>query len=207
MLGYRGILHMPTCARELPTTMKRPWIFFCLSLVLIAQAGLAQKVKTGYNKATDFSKYKTYTWAPLGREIARPLMFNVVTGTVEDQLRSKGLSCADKDGDLTLIIGGSLDMASNLVAGAPILSVPSAPPPNMTSGLWVGSNVTWAVTGGSFQQGTLVLEFVDREKNEVLWIGTVKQSIDLTQKEKSMDLVAKAVIKLLKQFPPNPNSH
>jgi hypothetical protein len=182
------------------------WIFLCLGLVILANVGFAQKVKTGYSKATDFSKYKSYTWAPLGMPIARPILFHIVTGTVDDQLQSKGLTPTDHDGDMTLIIAGSLDMASNLVAGTPILSVPNAAPPSMNSGLWIGANVSWAVTGNSFQQGTLVLEFVDRRKNEVLWIGTVKQNIDLTQKEKSMDLVAKAITKLLKEFPPKPTS-
>jgi hypothetical protein len=46
------------------------------------------------------------------------------------------------------------------------------------------------------------LEFVDRQRNDVVWTGTVTQALDPTEKEESLSLAEKAVVKLLKKFPP-----
>jgi hypothetical protein len=43
---------------------------------------------------------------------------------------------------------------------------------------------------------------VDRSSNKVVWNGTVTEKFDPTQKEKSLTLAGKAVVKLLKGFPP-----
>jgi len=55
-------------------------------------------------------------------------------------------------------------------------------------------------------EGTLVLEFVDRAANRVVWSGTVSRKLDIEKKNKSLELASKAVAKLLKQFPPKPKS-
>ena len=49
---------------------------------------------------------------------------------------------------------------------------------------------------------TLLLEFVDRAANLIVWAGTVTQKLDIEKKTKSLELADKAVAKLLKQFPP-----
>ena len=51
-------------------------------------------------------------------------------------------------------------------------------------------------------EGTLVLTFVDRTSNKVVWSGTVSEKLDIANKKKSLELVDKAIAKLLKQFPP-----
>jgi hypothetical protein len=55
-------------------------------------------------------------------------------------------------------------------------------------------------------QGTLVLELVDRSTNNVVWTGSVSQKLDIEKKDKSLELVGKAVVKLLKEFPPRSSS-
>ncbi|HEX4919966.1 MAG TPA: DUF4136 domain-containing protein, partial [Candidatus Bathyarchaeia archaeon] len=52
-------------------------------------------------------------------------------------------------------------------------------------------------------EGTLMLTFVNREGNKVVWSGTVTLKLDMEQKRKSLDLVDKAIAKLLKAFPPD----
>jgi hypothetical protein len=66
--------------------------------------------------------------------------------------------------------------------------------------MWTGS------TGPSsaavyVTEGTLILTFIDRTSNEVVWSGSVKQKLDMEQKNKSLELADKAVIKLLREFP------
>jgi len=52
----------------------------------------AQKVKVGYDKTADFSKYTTYTWAPPGVPPTRPLLYRHVVGAIDEHLKSEGLA-------------------------------------------------------------------------------------------------------------------
>jgi capsid protein len=68
--------------------------------------------------------------------------------------------------------------------------------------MWTGGNPSAVTSGPIVAQGTLVLEFVDRSENKVIWNGNVRQILDPEKKSKSLDLAAKAIVKLLKGFPP-----
>jgi len=47
-----------------------------------------------------------------------------------------------------------------------------------------------------------MLNLIDRNANKVVWTGTVKQKLDMENKKKSLKLIDKAIVKLLKDFPP-----
>ena len=49
-------------------------------VMLAIPCGFAQKVKVGYNKSVDFSKYKTYTLKMPPPPNARPLLYASVIG-------------------------------------------------------------------------------------------------------------------------------
>jgi hypothetical protein len=66
--------------------------------------------------------------------------------------------------------------------------------------MWTGANGT-STAGTYVPEGTLLLTFVDRASNKVVWSGSVKQKLDIEKKNKSLELADKAVIKLLKEFP------
>ncbi len=184
--------------------MKSSEVFRRILIInLVATASLsclAQKVKVGYDKGTDFSKFKTYSWAEPAMPPTRPALFEAAIGQVELQLEAKGLTKVPKDGDLTLTPSGGVDYGFAGVASTPILPTYGGPPPSINGGMWTGA--TGPSTGGTYvTEGTLVLTFVDRANNKVVWSGSTKQKLDIEQKTKSLELVDKAVIKLLKQFP------
>jgi hypothetical protein len=166
----------------------------------MATVCLAQKVKVGHDKATDFSRFKTYTWAESAMPPTRPVLFESVIAQVEKELQSKGLTRVPKDGDLTLIPAGGLDFGFAGQAGTPYSPTYGGAPPTLNATMWTGS--TGLSTAAVYvTEGTLELTFVDRASNEVVWSGTVKEKLDLEQKIKSLELADKAVTKLLKRFP------
>jgi Domain of unknown function (DUF4136) len=171
-------------------------------VLVIATSGFAQKVKIGYDKSTDFSKYKSYTWAKLQTPITQPLLYETVVGSIDQELNAKDFKRVETNGDLTLIAAGGIEYGSNLGAGTPILPVYGGPPPDINATMWTGGNPSAVAAGPLVAQGTLVLEFVDRGVNKVIWSGNVRQNLDPEQKNKSLDLVGKAIFKLLKGFPP-----
>ena len=184
-------------------TPKGFWTCFCM--VALTSVALAQKVEVGYDKSADFSKYRTYTLAEPAMPPTRPILYATVMSSIDGELGSKGYSRVDKDGDLTLIPAGGIGFAIVVSGGAPVSPTFMGPAPSMNATMWTG-----AQGGGELMpavpEGTLVLEFVDRAANRVIWSGTVSQKLDIEKKTKSLELASKAVAKLLKQFPPKPRN-
>ncbi|HEY1896184.1 MAG TPA: DUF4136 domain-containing protein, partial [Terracidiphilus sp.] len=87
--------HMNSAIRKLPVLL----VFVMLS----SACGFAQKVKVGYDKNADFSKYKSYTWHAPAITQTRPLLTANVIGMIQSELQVKELVSMDQGGDLTLI--------------------------------------------------------------------------------------------------------
>jgi hypothetical protein len=162
---------------------------------------LGQKVKVGYDKGVEFSKFKTYTWAAPATPPTRPFLYESVMGSIDGELKSKGFVRTEKDGDLTLIAAGAIEFGIAVSGGTPITSAFSNPPPAINSTMWTGAEGQGQLMG-VVPDGSLTVQFVDRGANLLVWSGTVTQKLDIEQKKKSLELVDKAIIKLLKQFPP-----
>jgi hypothetical protein len=174
----------------------------CLVLSLLTTSAFAQKVKVGYDKSADFSKYKSYAWAAPSTPSSRPLLREMVIGSVDHQLKSRGLARVENNGDLILIGNGGMEYGINQAAGTPILPTYGGPPPTLDATMWTGATGASVLMAPYVPEGTLILEFVDRGTNKVVWGGTVTQKLDVEQKQKSLDLIDKGIAKLLKQFPP-----
>ena len=161
---------------------------------------VAQKVKVGYDRGTDFSKFKSYSWAAPAMPPTRPVLFEAVTARVEVELQDKGLAKVERDGDLILTPSGGMDYGFSHEAGTPYSPTYGSPPPTLNATMWTGT--TGPSSAGVWNsEGTLILTFVDRASNKIVWSGSVKQKLDLEKKNKSLELADKAVIKLLAKFP------
>jgi hypothetical protein len=56
-----------------------------------------------------------------------------------------------------------------------------------------------------YEEGSLILDFVDPKSKNLIWRGSVKAQIDRATTPKSRDkLINEAVTKILKNFPPPP---
>ena len=176
--------------------------FLCVVIATgSASPAAAQKTKIGYDKSADFSKFRTYSWAQPEMPASRPILYEYVVKTIDNELSAKGLQRANSNGDLIVIPTGGMEYGSNLPSATPILPVYSGPPPSVSATMWTGANP--AINNGPMvAEGSLTLEFVDRASNKVVWNGTVSEKFDPTKKEESLTLAGKAVSKLLKKFPP-----
>jgi Domain of unknown function (DUF4136) len=163
----------------------------------------AQKVKVGYDKSADFSKYKSYTLQEPSAPISRPLLHASVMGSINHGLETRGLAGVQKDGDLTVIPEGGLDYGLDSPVGATADSGNSrTQKPAVDVQLWAGFMPPPGSSGKGLPEGTLQLTIVDRATNKVVWTGLVVQKLDPAKKEQSLDKVAAAINKLLMEYPP-----
>ncbi|ABF40110.1 hypothetical protein Acid345_1107 [Candidatus Koribacter versatilis Ellin345] len=173
-------------------------------LLLASSTIFAQKVKTGFKKGTNFAQYKTYSVAPGEMPAQKPILREIIKNTIQQEFAKRGLTQVESGGDLILVHDGSIDYQGNVALTTLYIPLPGYNDIFWDPTMWVGGNVGWAVSGTYFQQGTLALEFVDPKAKAVVWIGTVRQSInfELDSKEKTMKLLDKAIVKLIDEYPP-----
>ncbi len=175
--------------------------FVCLFTVISTIAS-AQKIKVGYDKSVDFSKFHSYSWAQPETPPARLFLYANIVGAVDEELKAKGLTNTPKDADLILVPAGGMEFGLNTASGTPVASTFSGPIPTIDATMWTGAGGPSNLMAPYVPEGTLMLSFVDRAANKVVWTGTVSEKLDVEHKTKSLERVYKAISKLLKEFPP-----
>lgn len=178
-------------------------LFVGLMIAVLSSNLWSQKVRTGYDKGVDFRIYKTYTWSAPETPVTRPLLYAGIIEWVDMELKAKGFTRVDQGGDLALIPAGGMEFAVNMAASTPILPTYSGPPPSIDATRWTGAaGGAYTAAGPYVPEGIFALTFVDRASHKIVWNGTVREKLDVENKQKSLDRVHKAVLKLVKKFPP-----
>jgi len=174
-------------------TNGRWWLSACILLGITASC-FAQKIKVGYDKTVDFSKYKTYTWAKPQTPVSRPLLYENVVGEIDDELKSKGLTTTEQNGDLTVVAGGGIGLGVNM----PLV-------PAFDAMNWNGEDNPAVLMDPLVAEGSLIVEFIDRTNNKMIWRGTATENLD-PEMAKALPAINKAIVKLLKGYPPRHSS-
>ena len=174
---------------------------FVLVLAMLSiPSGLAQKVKVGFDKTVNFSKYKSYTWQEPGIK-SRPFLYTTVAGSIRNDLESKGLARMEKDGDLTVLANGGLGFRLS-GSGVTDDSCQNCKKPLADPMEWTGKTAPPGASGAPLPEGTLELQLVDRASNKVVWSGTVTQKFNPEKQKQALERAANAIKKLLMEFPP-----
>jgi hypothetical protein len=176
-------------------------IIWILLVGALAEPAIAQKIKVGYDKSADFSRYRSYTWLEPSSQPARPILYSMIVGSIDHELKSKGLERIDGDSDLLLVSEGGIEVGLSSSMGSPVPPTFNGPPPAIDATMWTGSSA--GSSGTYVPKGSLALNFVDRSTNKVVWSGSVKVGLDIERKKRSLEKVDAAIAKLLKSFPPN----
>src|SRR5712691_6611066 len=71
------------------------------AMLLFATASFAQQVKTDYDRSTDFSRYKTYSWEKV--QTQDPLWVNRIKEAVNMALTAKGWTPVASGGDVSIV--------------------------------------------------------------------------------------------------------
>jgi hypothetical protein len=170
-------------------------LVFCLS----AQA---QKVKVAVpDKNVDFSKFKTYSWSPIGA-VAHPMLAADVVGAIEDQMKAKGLQLVPSNPDLIIKVYGSIDQESTAYSNDPLyMATGGIPPfdPSLSGPALVG---TWGNTTVTIHKGELVVDLLDPAAKKLVWRGIAQDNLAAHDKDKLLDQVNNAITKMFKDYPP-----
>jgi Domain of unknown function (DUF4136) len=199
-----------------------------LALFFMIAYAHGQDVHYNYDRGANFQSYRTYQWVDPKRGPVGPSKADVPAGlpdlpigpppmagsTVSDdqlldqdikravdaQLAGKGLTKVDKGGDLLVGYQAHVTEEKSITLTG-----------SGTNGFW-GGGPYW---GGGFSSvqgqtstipiGTLVVGLYDPARKQLIWRGDASKTVELKKDpNKNYGNLQKAVVKLLKNYPPLP---
>jgi hypothetical protein len=167
-----------------------PFATFLTFLLLLASAA-AQDVKSNYMPGTDFSKIHSYKWVNIdGGNHPNQIVDAEIKQAVDQQLATKGMTKTDDDkADVYVGYQVAVDKEKEW------------------NGYGMGGGMRWGgmgtATSSTINVGTLVLDFYDPVKKQLVWTGSATKTIDpSSNQEKNEKNLDKAMQKLLKNYPP-----
>ena len=181
-----------------PSILKFPRRVFllCWLTLLVSIAAQAQKIKVEYDKAIDFSKFKTYAIDPVDNA-AKPMLRLAIQAAVQDDLTKRGLTKVDANPDLYVQMYGAIDSDVTASYHDPIYGS-SIPPINANINMWYG--IPGTTTTVVVHKGQMVVDVIDARQKKLVWRGVANQKLS-DQRSKLLDQVNSAVEKMFKQYP------
>jgi hypothetical protein len=175
-----------------------------VSLLLFVTAAFSQDVRYNFDKNADFSKFKTYKWVTL-KEASKvnDLVSKQIMDAIDAELATKGLTKVDDD-SANLCIGYQAGIGQEKQFTS--FSSDWGYGGGWYRGGWYGGAGGMSTTTGQTDTiyiGQLALDMYDSTNKDLAWRGVASKTIDEKAKpEKQQKNLAKAVKKLLKNYPP-----
>jgi hypothetical protein len=178
-------------------TVPRGVLLFCA--LLMAAGCSSVSVSHDFDSQADFSKLRTFSWidAPetTSDSVQKELQTNsLVEGRVKNavnrELAAKGIRETQENPDFLVAFHTGVEDKTDIQS-------------------WGYGYGYWGMRGGGvstihYQEGTLILDFIDPKSNNLIWRGVGKKVVSQkTSPERSEKEINNAVEKILKKYPPS----
>jgi uncharacterized protein DUF4136 len=183
--------------------MKRILFLSAVSL-LVATAAFSQDVRYNFDKNADFSKFKTYKWVTLkDAATVNDLVNKQIIDAVDAELTTKGLTkVTDDTANLYVAYQAAVGQEKQFTSYSSDWGYGGG----WYRGGWYGGGMGMSTTSGqtsTIYVGQLAVDMYDSANKDIAWRGVASKTIDAKAKpEKQQKNLAKAVKKLLKNYPP-----
>jgi hypothetical protein len=166
-------------------------IFASIAIVLLAAtASFAQQVKTDYDRSTDFSQYKTYSWEKV--QTQDQLWVDRIKGAVDAALAAKGWTQVPSGGNASIV---AIEMTRNQQTLDTFYS-------GFGGGWrWGGGLGDATTTVDTYKVGTLVVDLFDANSKKLVWRGSSSDTLS-DKSDKNIKNLDKGVQKMFDHFPP-----
>ena len=184
--------------------MNKALFITLVGLLLAAGAALGQDVRYNFDKNADFSKFKTYKWVTI-KDAAKvnDLTDKQIIAAVDAELATKRLTKTSDD-SANLYIGYQAGIGQEKQFTS--FSSDWGYGGGWYRGGWYGGMGGMSTTTGqtsTIYVGQLALDMYDSANHDLVWRGLASKTISPKAKpEKQEKNLAKAVRKLLKNYPP-----
>ena len=174
-----------------------------LLVLAVSSTAFAQDVRYNFDKQANFGSFRTYRWVSIkGTTPASDLTDRQIKAAVDAELAKKGLTQVQGSGDADLFIGyqAAIDTEKSFTS----YDTGWGYGPGWGGGGWYGGGggMTTGQTS-TIYVGQLALDMYSPSPKALVWRGVASKTLDAKAKpEKQEKNLAKAVTKLLKNYPP-----
>jgi hypothetical protein len=171
-----------------------------VACLLLPTYAAAQKVRTDYDHAANFEKYKTYKWVKVenGGQVSQ-LMDQRIRAAIDTELSKEGLTKSEDNPDLLVdyqaLITKQTQLTTFGTGGGPGWGMG----PRWGYG-WGNQGIS-TTTSSSIPIGTLVIDLMDPQQNQLVFRGTATDTLS-DKPEKNTAKIDKAVTKIFEKYPP-----
>jgi hypothetical protein len=182
--------------------------FGLLLLVVLFTANVQAQVKSDYDKNTNFSKYKTYTfggWEKESDKILTNFDKKRITDAMAYELNSRGMKYVESGGDAVITLFIVVNQKTSTTAYT-----------NYNGGMGYYGRRGWGMGYGGmgisssttynendYLEGTFVVDMYDNTSKELVWQGIITTVVK-EKPEKREKTIPKKVKKLMKKYPVKP---
>ena len=153
-------------------------------------------VQHDYDQQVNFANLKTYDWVEVPEQAdVDSLVVQRVKDAVNAQLKAKDLTVTSSNPEFLIATHlGKKDKVDTTDWGYTYKT---------SNGYRGGQEATSIVSRYEYQEGSLILDFVDAKTKELIWRGSAKAEVqNVNTAKKSEKVIRKAVKAILKKFPP-----
>jgi len=173
-----------------------------LTLVILFSSCSAVKVAVDYDSKVDFKKYKTFAFYKTGIDKAKisDLDKKRILRAIESELSLLGLVKSENPDMLVSIFTKSrekVDVNQNNNFGYGFGW-------GWNPWMWNGMNNN-SMNISQYTEGTLFIDFIDKQKKELVWQGVGTGALKIQNLEKKEARVKEFVKEIVSKFPPQKN--
>ena len=167
--------------------------FSLIGMALLGAAALfGQQVKTDYDRAADFSQYKTYSWQKV--QTQDPLWVDRIEQAVNADLTAKGWTQVPSGGNVAIV---AIEMTRNQQTLDTFYN-------GFGGGWrWGGGFGDSTTTVENYKVGTLVVDMFDAKTKALIWRGSSSDTLS-SKSDANIKNLDKGVKKMFDHFPPEP---
>lgn len=165
------------------------------------------KVTSDYDKSVNFSHYKTFAFHQLVDKSGTVSELNkrrILTAIKADLLK-KGLSETENNPDVLVNATTILQDKQRLTASTDYYGVGGVYRPYGWGRFGGMNNAVTTVNVQDYTDGSLIIDIIDANKQELVWQGTGNKEIDQPASNPDQ-AINEAVTKIMQGFPPNATS-
>ena len=176
------------------------WVASVATILLNSTVWAGEKIHATWDKNLDFSKFKSYGWAPHGA-VAHPMLAADIVGAVQDELNNRGLKLAQSNPDLIIQMYGSIDSDETLYSNDPLYMGTGGIPlfdPSMTGPADIGF---YGNTSVVIRKGQMVVDLIDASTKKLAWRGMAMENVSANNPDKLMKEVNNSISQMFKKYP------
>jgi len=191
--------------------MKAINIFLFLFIVYFTiSCSTIYNVQYDYDINVNFARLKTYDWLPIHEEAdISSLDIKRIRNSVNSQLKTKGLKITSDNPDFLIVVHVGKEQKLNITnwgyGYGPYGRYWGGYGYGPYGGYWGGYWGPGGVSTYEYEEGSLILDFVDAKSKELVWHGSAKAVVgnEKTPEERQKKIY-ETVQKILEKYPPHP---